>query len=470
MADENIFAFDPTPFMQGLKRVADGIGGLQKNAGNMTKSISSGVVSAVKKIGVLALAFKGVKAAISEMPEIGKTFEIAKNIITRNLLFPLRKAVFPLLQKFLNWVRDNRAMFVKWGQTLANIFGTVVNAVKGVISIGESLGRVFMDFINKTFGTEIKTFEELLNVLTFKIAVVIEFLKALAEPIFNIFSKVADLAGTVLMGAFESIVSFVEGFISTVGDFSGLVTDIVDSLKMIAEYLFTANEQGNSMQTVFTTIGEIFGKIVNFLGKIVKSFLEGFGPAIKNIMTPVQNLANAYKKIFDLLFGGTEQLGFWQDAFKFIGDVAGTVLVVVFEAIATAVELIAAGIEKVVEGIKWLSKNIGGVLDKVGGVFSGIGKFGGKALDFLNPFDDVIVTKDGKVVPVNPQDNIVAFKEGGPIAKGGSGNPVSVNVDFRGMQLLVQNATTEEASRFSETLVEQFRSTLTLELERAGVK
>ena len=510
MADkDNIFTFDTTPFMNGLKKVTQGMGNLQRSAGNMAKNISRGVINAVAKLGLVTLAFKGIKAAINEMPEIGQTFKIAKNIIMKNLLFPLRKAVFPLLQKFLDWVRDNRAMFIKWGQALVNIFHSVAGAVKQIIEFGGRLAGVFRDFINKTFGLEIKNFQDLINVLTFRIAVVIEFLKALAEPAFKLFSKIADLVGTTLAGAFETLTGFIEGFFKGAGDIGGIFTSILDSITSIVSGLFSANKHGNSIQTVFKTIGEIFGKIVNFVLEITDSFLEGLEPAIKNIMTPMQRIADAFKSIWDSLLGSNEAMKGWKSLFKFLGTVVGTTLTVAFTAIAIAVELIDGAITGIVEGIRWIVENIENIEKGIGIVFKGVNKektgiekgigniFEGVKKTFNNidiikllqykpfqektgigiktankPFDDVIVTNDGKVVPVNNQDDIMSFKPGGPIANvlGRGAGGISVSIDFRGMQIIIPEATQAEAQKVGESLVETMRTELTREFERLGMK
>ena len=140
------FTYNTSGFTNGIQQIAAGIANVTKRTVNMAKSVSKGVINAAAKIGLLKLAFHGVQAAIKKMPEIGKAFGIAKDIIMKNFLFPIRKAIFPLLQKFLDWVRDNRAMFVKWGQTLVTIFTVVSKAVGNVIELGKKLIASFGDF------------------------------------------------------------------------------------------------------------------------------------------------------------------------------------------------------------------------------------------------------------------------------------------------------------------------------------
>lgn len=533
MAEQNLFTFDTSPFMAGLKKVTNGMIGFQKGAGNMAASVSKGILNAASKIGLMALAFKGVNAAINEMPEIGQAFGIAKEIIMKNFLFPLRKAVFPLLQRMLNWVRDNRAMFVKWGQVLVNVFETVVGAVQRIISFGGKLANVFRDFINKTFGLQIKTFEDAINLLTFKIAVVIEFLKSLIEPSTTLFSQLANTISVVLGGAIETATNLIGGFITGLGNVMPLITSMVSAVQNVATALFTANENGNSLQTVFRSIGELIGKWARFMGEIVDAFVTGLAPKIPELVDPLQEIVDSFKRMFDAVFGSNEAMSGWRELFEFLGDTVGVLLVGAFETIGDVVKLIAISIEKISGGIKWLIDNIEKLTEKLG-IFKDIDVGGalqkglsavvkgpiGLALDAvegIKSFDDVIITKRGDIIKVDPQDNIFAFKEfpkipeapigvpglpglpglpgptglpgepGEPGEPGASGvmekivieqamqpqkveQSVSVNVDFTGMQIVMTEGTKEEAEAVGETLVEMFRSRLALELERTGTR
>lgn len=436
MADnENIFTFDTRPFTDGIKKVSEGITSVQRKAGDMAKGISSGVVSAVKKIGTMVLAFKGVKAMIDQMPEIGQAFKIAKDVIMKNLLFPLRQAIFPLLQRFLNWVRDNRAMFVKWGQTLANIFQSVVSGVKMVIDLGKKLAWAFQGFIEKTFGIQIKSFNDLLNIITFKLAVTIEFLKALFSEIGKQFSKIT--------------------------------------------------EDGNSFQSILSGIVGLFGDIASFAIEIGKSFWEGFGKRIGGIKDALQGVVDAFKKLIENIFTSDERLKDWKAVFEFLGNVAGTVLTIAFENMAFAIDLASVAIGFLMDGVKWLIENLKKIQIPQGlkDFFQGVVSLPGKFLEFISPQNDVIVTSGGKVVPVNSQDDIMAFKPGGPIeaalspslqpapaVAGAGGNTFDIDLSFPGMQIVLQEGTVEDAQRAGETIVETIRTQITREYERQGVK
>lgn len=453
MADKNIFEFDTAPFERGLNKISKGMAGLQKGAGNMARSVARGVTAAVAKIGVLALAFKGVNSAIKEMPEIGKAFNIAKDVIMKNLLFPLRKAVFPLLQRFLNWVRDNRAMFVRWGQTIANIFTTIVDSIGEVIKIGQKMFQSFLGFVNKIFGSNIRDLQDLLNILSFKFAVVFEFMKALISPLQSLFEIIFKIG-------YE------------------LVKNVLDTIFKIGAEFIKVTKEGNNIFTVIEKVVGLLGDAFLWASKMAKAFAEGFAPFIGPVLDSMSKIADYFKSIFDSIFGSNEAMSGWESLFKFIGEVLGTTVLATFKVF-----------EDIIKGIDATIKTIKGIID----FFSGkdVGEdFGKNAFDaimgifsLMNPalnaqmqalktqgmVDDAIVTNDGKVIPINNQDDIIAYKPGGPIEGAFKGRGINVNIDFKGMQIVLQQATPEEAQKFSESLVDNFRATLTRELERGGI-
>lgn len=461
--EENIFTFDIKPFTQGLKKVLRGI-------------------------GTMVVAFKGLNSVIKEMPEIGQAFKIGKEVIMKNILFPLRKELFPLLQQFLDWVRDNRAMFIKWGQTLVGIFKAVASGVKLLIDLGQDLAKSFIQFINKTFGFELKTFQDLLNVFSFKIAVIIEFLKALSKPLFDIFKQVASVVGKVLFNAIQTVTSLIGGFFSELQGVDKIFKSILDNVFLIVNDLLDFNKTGNGIKKIFQIVGGIFGKIVKFVLRISDGFIKGITPHvrtlisnIKKLMTPISGIVEAFKKIFDFIFGSNEALKNWESVFKFLGDVVGTVLVEGFRIIEGAVKLIKAAVDGIVGGFKWLKDNIDKIFKKPGFAVAIPGVAGG-LLKVLPGVNDALITKRGEVVPLNPNDNVLAFQDKLPridsdIDHGKiinrnkvNRNEFNISVDFTGMQVVLQQGTIEQAKVFSESLVSQFRGQLNKELERVGKK
>jgi len=126
-------------FLKGLgeisKKLESLVGTTEKSTQKISKGVSISAMSFLKINAALSFAKMGISKLMSNIPEIGQTFKIAGDVITRNFLWPLRQQLMPYLQKFLNWVRDHRAMFVRWGAVLVNVFQVVVQGVKSAINI-----------------------------------------------------------------------------------------------------------------------------------------------------------------------------------------------------------------------------------------------------------------------------------------------------------------------------------------------
>lgn len=447
------FTFDTTAFKNGLKQVAGGIADVSKNTVNMAKNVSRGVINAAAKIGLLKLAFRGVQAVIREMPEISKAFGIAKDIIMKNFLFPLRKAIFPMLQKFLNWVRDNRAMFVKWGQTLVTIFRVASRAIGRVIEIGKGLLRTFGDFFNKTFGTQIKGMNDLLNIISFKFAVAVEFLSRLLKPI-------VDMIKPIIAILLKNIKKIAE----PISNIAGNIIEIVDGL-------LSAEGSGESLVGIFESIMNFVGDAATFAAEMVDSFIEGLKPHITPMAKTIKEIADSFKSIFDSIFGSSEKLEGWKQVFKFIGDVIGTTVLSTFQVL----EQIVTAIDNSLKSANDLGNLLAGKETS-----EDFGKNLGNAIvgmyDLFNPAQaiirrekeknvkDAIIKPDGSVINTDPADYLIATKTPGSLASGG----IALTLNFPSINVNVQEATTQEAVNFSETIVDQVRSQLNLELERMG--
>ena len=135
------FTFDAGPFEKVINKMVDTLDvfkneALKKMDETSEKSKSSifgGVLKAnlyteaIKKI--LSILFSGFTAFYNKfkefVPEFTKTFSVASDIFFKNLFWPLRQYLLPYLQKLLDWVRDNRKMFIAWGGVLVNVFNGV---------------------------------------------------------------------------------------------------------------------------------------------------------------------------------------------------------------------------------------------------------------------------------------------------------------------------------------------------------
>jgi len=88
--------------------------------------------------------------------------------------------IMPLLMKLMRWVTDNRALFVKWGRVIANMFEAVYNIVLKLWEVLKKLAAVVADALQKAFGTDFNSFEEFINTIMVKTILVTTMLGALA--------------------------------------------------------------------------------------------------------------------------------------------------------------------------------------------------------------------------------------------------------------------------------------------------
>lgn len=274
MSDVSL-TFDNKMFLKALDEVSqkmDSISkGSMKSAEKLSKGASISAMSFLKVNAVLGLVKSGISKIAANIPELGKTFSIAGDIITRNLLWPLRKQLVPYLQKFLNWVRDHRAMFVRWGAALANVFQVIVQGVKAAINIIKPFIDMIMKFVNKLFGGLGTSFDKTINMIIFKIAAVGVFLEAFLAPIIQ---KVTDAIYAMLNGMAE----FFSGFASKL-DFSGIFDSIVEITGAIKDLIATLFGGEDTMRSFGEIVGTVFQGVID----IVKVFLKLIEVSIKSI-------------------------------------------------------------------------------------------------------------------------------------------------------------------------------------------
>jgi len=256
MAESDVsLTFDNKMFLKGLegisKKLESLVGSTEKTTEKISKGVSISAMSFLKINAALSVAKMGISRLMSNIPEIGQTFKIAGDIITRNFLWPLRQQLMPYLQKFLNWVRDHRAMFVKWGGVLTSVFNLVVVGIKAAINILKPFYDAAMKFFKGLFGSTAESIDKMLNIVTFKIAAVMVYLEAVLRPVME------NLANIMLRIA-ESIISFAEGFGNASKDIQytiPLLQELMKTLKELSDVLFGAGEG-------WKALGYIIGNIV----------------------------------------------------------------------------------------------------------------------------------------------------------------------------------------------------------------
>lgn len=398
------FDFDSKPFMQGLEQIGGKLDGIQGKMGGMGQVIAKGAGKAltglVKGVGALVAGFMAVKGVLNEMPEVGEAFGIAKNIFLKNLLWPLRQQVMPLLQKMLDWTRDHRTTFLKWGTVVANVFRTLIVVAKSLWTGLMKIVKVLTDSFQKAFKTNFRTLDEFLNVLSFKISAVAIFLGMLlgeaAKMLEPLIQGLADLIAGVLEFAGAVGEGFLKGFDADVID--RMVTALGEMLSAVGKLMSSP-----AMKALGELLGYVFAKELDLAARaialaastitgLITGDWKGFIQDLKGIgewfVQPFRNAGNLLKAMGKGI-GGTE---------------------------AVDRDLIAAVNRNPKSRQAWLDLS---EFEKASGLEKTAKSRIGEAAKYGVKLDDGIVTKDGRVIRTNPDDNIFAMK-GVPQAPAGA--------------------------------------------------
>lgn len=398
MEDEVKFPFDVKNFQKAVDQMSKSISSmgdkLNKFGGTMQKSVSKGIMSATAKIGLLV---KGFKSMMKNMPEIGQAFKIAGDIISKEFFFPIRQQIMPYLQKMLDWTRDHRALFAKWGQAVADVLKTIIDVGKTLWNTLKDVVKILTDSLQKGLGTSFKSLDEFISVLQVKIAfmtlLIGDVIKEMVEKISPTFEYIVE-KGSEILRFFASL----------------------------ASSWLTLNSNGDSLVTVLDKVYQVFDKITHVVGDSLTGFFEGLIPPLKNLMTPIDNIADSFLRLLNI-FGEDDNSGL-RTVFKWLGNFVGNALLIAFEELAWAIDTVVVGIQTLAQSGKLLIDLFSGNWSKLGedwkatkDIFKGYGErtstTGQRQIDaFKGMFsiNDGIVTKDGKVVRLNPEDNVYAFK------------------------------------------------------------
>lgn len=421
MANDNdlSFGFDTRFFDKGIASVTKKMEGLQTTTGTIAKGISRGLTSIALKFGSVFAGVKVVQGALKGMPEIGQAFGIAKDIFTKNLLFPLRKEIFPLLQKMLDWVRNSRGTFVRLGQTLANIFRSVVSGVKTIIGWIKGMSESVGGFIDRIFGKQFKSINEFFDLVSFKFATVIQFV-------------------SLLVGNIQTILG---SLFSGMGDIGANIRGIVDHFAELLGIFTQTNSEGNSFTGVLSTMARLLGESLDFATRMIDKFLDGFVPAISGIATPLQGIIDTFGRIRDLIFTSTEAMKLWDIIFEGLGAILGGAIM----GALTTIETVVKGIEQIIIGIQSI-KDLGflGAVKETGGNLLDVGKEG---------FNKIFGREEAPVATTATNNNRT------------QNNTANVNIN---PTITLQNGTPEEAENFAGQVMNALSGVFNREFERSG--
>lgn len=285
--DDVELTFNPDSFIQGINKITTAMNGFEnktkekgEKVNKTTEGMSSfmvakGMIIANMMMGIFNKVFNFIKTGL---PEIGRSMSIASGIIQRNLLWPLRKEMAPMLQHMLNWVRDHRAMFVRWGGTLVNIFRAVVVVMKGFINMWKALISPIAEKMKSLFGNVAGGISDVFNIVLFKITAVVMFLQVAFTPLIT---KIGDLIAWTI----GLVASFFQGFSDGISGISGPFMDLLNQFQSLLDLLTLSDGQSDSLYQSFKVLGD-------FVGTVLYSAISGLAQIIDGLVNSVKNVVD----------------------------------------------------------------------------------------------------------------------------------------------------------------------------------
>ena len=295
------FTFDSSQFKQAMTEMSKSMGGMQTNTKNMTSKISAGAFKAIAMAKILFASLKsGFQAVMGQIPEIGTAFGIAKNIILKNLLYPLRMAIIPVLQNMLSWVRNNRKLFVELGQVLVNAFKMVKTVLLSLYNMVSPIIDMIKNVLKSIFGDTVKSISETLNLIMIKIMVFGMMVSNVLKPLFK---GLAD----VIEGVVGVAKKLAEGFFSMFDK-----SNAIDYVRTLGTLFSSLKDTLNTLEPVFKVLGSVIGGAVNVIVDEMKILVHTlqFVLGAFNLATHKGNVGDAWKEYKkniagDVTTGGT---------------------------------------------------------------------------------------------------------------------------------------------------------------------
>ncbi len=260
--DDATLTFDPSNFLSGLKKITANMFHVERAgvemAAQTVKSFDpvsrlfSGIRNRVIGIGSAYLSIRGIMSGI---PEIGRTFQIVGGIIQRNFLWPLRQELLPILQKVLDWARNNRAAFVKWGSVLRNIFRAIYSVISNVLDLLKGVFEGMISEIQRVFGVATRSVSDMANIVIFKITAVAQFILITLRPVFD--AMVVGFGRILAAGQ-----AFFTGFIAGLGNLTGPIRGLQTEFGRLRTLMDQLMGDGSRLNSTFARFGTIVGGAV----------------------------------------------------------------------------------------------------------------------------------------------------------------------------------------------------------------
>jgi len=249
--------------------------------GMTTMMMAKGMILANVVMGLVKKVFNTIK---QNLPELSRTMSIAGDIFTRNFLWPLRKELMPYLQKILDWTRDHRATFVKWGGMLVNVFRIIKETVIGLINMGKALSGEFLKVWQGVFGKTSKSLSDFLYILMFKIQGTIIFIQALVMPLIE---SIGRAIGFIAVG----VKGLIDGIIQGAGEIVQPLSEIIQMLSQFINELVGGEAEAQGFYQTMKIVGD-------FIGTTLVAAFDLLAASIRTVIDLVRIAISAFKIMF----------------------------------------------------------------------------------------------------------------------------------------------------------------------------
>lgn len=281
--DDVTLTFDPSSFESALGKITGSLDSMNQKFNDFgkqgVKSLKKSEFSAInftKALAPLLIAVGAFKSALKTIPEIGRTFSIAGSIFMKNFLWPLRKELIPILQKLLDWVRDNRAMFVRWGTVVSNIFRVIKSVIIGIWDTLKRLWEVISSRLEQIFGKTTSSVTEMANLILFKIALIAEFVIA-------IFGNIAEVIIDTFFGVVEAMKGFFDGMMTGIGDLGPEFDQLIKWFGQLFDLISGTDKKSSALIKTFKALGLVIGSVVGPVIRLLVTTIDGLLLKIEQI-------------------------------------------------------------------------------------------------------------------------------------------------------------------------------------------
>lgn len=398
-----------------------------KETQKTSKKTSKNMLNDFKKFaiigGIIAGSVALIKKALKQIPEIGLTFKAVGRIVTKNLLWPLRKELIPILQRVLDWTRNNRAMFLRWGGVILNVFKAVKTLFGAVLNIVSTLINAFKNSMRDLVNFAGVDITNVINILVFKLVALFLILEAKLEPIFEFIGRGIGEISTIL-----------GEFLKELGEI-GVLREFYTLLQGIAQVI------GRSLVLGFESLKVSL--------ELVTSLLSGFFQGLMNV--------TGLGKEFDDLIGRFKEL--FDEVTKLV-NIVGEKLEPVFDKLGKAIGfLVGSALKFLLETVEDIAGGLEWIVNMANKLITG-----NASTTTMGPLtvDDAIIKPNGQVIKTNPEDTLVALKRPDDAMRNmNAGQRQNITVTVQGINVNVTEGNATQAGiNFGMGIEQQMRQVL----------